>query len=164
VIPDAPQLGLPGVLAEAQAFHFQGVRRPARGERAAATGLAEQDAPAYLAAETARLDEVRQQLAAEAEQWWQALISNDEDTVWEAVKRSAPSRRACCPRTSHYGQDTRHALRWSCFRRRHQATAMRCHYKRRTAGHGLPPHDGCQLSMLRNQPLTSGNSELQLEC
>ncbi|WP_308122024.1 extracellular solute-binding protein [Streptomyces sp. TRM70350] len=51
------------------------------GERAAAKGRAEQDAPAYLAAETARLNEVRQQLAAEAEQWWQALISNVADVV-----------------------------------------------------------------------------------
>lgn len=40
-----------------------------------------------------------------------------------------------------YGQDTRHALRWSCFPRQHQATAMRCHYKRRTAGHELPPRE-----------------------
>ncbi|WP_159050135.1 hypothetical protein [Streptomyces sp. MMG1533] len=85
MIPDAPGSGLPRALAAAQAFHFQGVRRPARGERAAAKGRAEQDAPAYPAAETARLNEVRQQLAAEAEQWWQALESNDEDTVCEAV-------------------------------------------------------------------------------
>ncbi|MEU1001404.1 TerD family protein [Streptomyces tibetensis] len=85
MIPDAPRLGLPWALAEAQAFHLQGVGRLARAERAAAKGRAEQDAPAYLAAETARLSAIREQLTAEAEQWWQALISDDEDTVCEAV-------------------------------------------------------------------------------
>jgi hypothetical protein len=38
---------------------------------------------------------------------------------------------------------------------------MRCHYKRRTAGHELRPHD--DTSADRNQPLTSGDSEVQLE-
>ncbi|WP_369234428.1 TerD family protein [Streptomyces sp. R21] len=85
VVPDTPQLGLPWALAEAQMFHLQGVGRLARTERAAARRRAEQDAPTYLAAETARLREVQQRLADEAERWWQALLANDEDTVCETV-------------------------------------------------------------------------------
>lgn len=84
-IPGTPQLGLPWALAEAQAFHLQGVGRLARTERAAAKQRAQQDAPAYLAAETARLHAVREQMATEVEQWWDALLSNDEATVCEAV-------------------------------------------------------------------------------
>jgi stress response protein SCP2 len=85
VIPDVPQLGLPWALAEAQAFHLQGVGRLARAERAAAKQRAQQDAPAYLVAESARLQTVRDRMAAEAAQWWQALLANDEGTVCEAV-------------------------------------------------------------------------------
>ncbi|MCH5677278.1 TerD family protein [Streptomyces gilvus] len=85
LIPDVPQLGGPWALAEAQAFHLQGVRRLARAERAAAKQRAQQDAPAYLAAETARLHSVRERMAGEAAQWWQALLANDEGTVCEAV-------------------------------------------------------------------------------
>ncbi|MEU2931048.1 TerD family protein [Streptomyces sp. NPDC007251] len=84
-IPDAPRLGLPWALAEARAFHLQGIGRLARAERAAAKQRAEHDAPFYLAAEVARLQAVREQLAGEAQQWWQALVSNDEATVCEAV-------------------------------------------------------------------------------
>jgi hypothetical protein len=36
---------------------------------------------------------------------------------------------------------TGHALNWSLWRRRHQATARRCHYRRRTQGHELLPAD-----------------------
>jgi hypothetical protein len=85
VILAAPQLGLPWALAEAQAFHLQGVGRLARAERTAAKQRAQRDAPAYLAAETARLRVVREQLVTEAGQWWDALLSNDEVTVCEAV-------------------------------------------------------------------------------
>ncbi|NUR00726.1 MAG: hypothetical protein HOY79_30630 [Streptomyces sp.] len=85
VIPDAPQLSPSWALAEARTFHLQGVGRLARAERAAARRRAEQDAPAYLAAETARLRAIRHQLTDEAEHWWQALLANDEDTVCEAV-------------------------------------------------------------------------------
>lgn len=85
VIPDVPQLGLPWALAEAQAFHLQGVGRLARAERAAAKQRAQQDAPAYLAAEAARLQAIRDQMADEATQWWQALLAGDEDIVCEAV-------------------------------------------------------------------------------
>lgn len=35
-----------------------------------------------------------------------------------------------------------HALNWSRWRRRHQATARRCHYHRRARGHELPPPGG----------------------
>ncbi|MGQ4429454.1 MULTISPECIES: TerD family protein [unclassified Streptomyces] len=84
-IPEVPQLGLPWALAEAQTFHLQGVGRLARAERAAAKQRAQQDAPAYLAAESARLAAVCSQLAGEAQQWWQALVANDEGTVCEAV-------------------------------------------------------------------------------
>lgn len=84
-IPDTPNLGLPWALAEARAFHLQGIARLARAQRTAAKQRAEQDAPLYLAAESARLQAVREQLASEAQQWWQALISNDEATVCEAV-------------------------------------------------------------------------------
>ncbi|MGW1890629.1 TerD family protein [Streptomyces sp. NPDC002004] len=80
-----PRLGLPWALAEARAFHLQGVGRLARGERSAAKQRAEQDASFYLAAETARLLAVREQLAGEAQHWWQTLVSNDEATVCEAV-------------------------------------------------------------------------------
>ncbi|WP_240676925.1 TerD family protein [Actinacidiphila soli] len=76
---------MPWALAEAQAFHLMGLGRFARAERAAAKGKAEQDAPAYLAAEQARLHTIHGQLAAEANQWWQALIANDEETVCEVV-------------------------------------------------------------------------------
>ncbi|MFJ4895013.1 TerD family protein [Streptomyces sp. NPDC088788] len=85
VIPDAPQLGLPWAVAEAQAFHLQGVGWLARAERAGAKQRAEADAHAYLAAETTRLNSVREQLTDEAGHWWQALLALDEDTVCEAV-------------------------------------------------------------------------------
>ncbi|MFI6495251.1 TerD family protein [Streptomyces sp. NPDC050564] len=84
-IPGVPQLTLPWALAEAQAFHLRGVGWLARADRAAAKQCAEQDAPAYLAAERARLHAVRERMGSEAELWWQALLSNDEDTVCEAV-------------------------------------------------------------------------------
>ncbi|MFE0520785.1 TerD family protein [Streptomyces sp. NPDC058954] len=80
-----PQLGLPWALAEAQAFHLQGVGRLARAERAAAKQRAQQDAPAYLAAETGCLQTVRDRMAGEAAQWWQALLANEEGVVCEAV-------------------------------------------------------------------------------
>lgn len=83
--PDAPQLSLSWALAEARTFHLQGLGRLARAERSAAKQRAEQEAPAYLAAETARLREIRHQLTDEAEHWWQALLANDEGTVCEAV-------------------------------------------------------------------------------
>ncbi|MFF3659294.1 TerD family protein [Streptomyces olivochromogenes] len=85
LIPAAPQLGLPWALAEAQAFHLRGVGRLARSERTAAKQRAQQDAPAYLAAETTRLQDTRERMVTEAEQWWHALLSNDEATVCEAV-------------------------------------------------------------------------------
>ncbi|MFG2472270.1 TerD family protein [Streptomyces canus] len=85
LLPATPQLGLPWALAEAQTFHLQGVGRLARTERTAAKQRAQQDAPAYLAAETARLHAVREQMVAEAGQWWHALLANDEATVCEAV-------------------------------------------------------------------------------
>jgi stress response protein SCP2 len=85
VVPQPPQLGMPWAVAEAQAFHLMGLGVFARAERAAAKRRAEEDAPAYLAAERARLHAVHMELAAEANQWWQALITNDEGTVCEAV-------------------------------------------------------------------------------
>ncbi|WP_425825827.1 TerD family protein [Streptomyces fractus] len=85
VVPETPQLGEPWALAEAQAFHLRGVRRLARAERAAARRRAELDAPVYLAAERARLRDIRQQWQADADRWWRALNANDEDTVCEAV-------------------------------------------------------------------------------
>jgi stress response protein SCP2 len=85
VIPAVPQLGLPWALAEAQASHLQGVGRLARAERTAAKQRAQRDAPAYLATETARLHAIREQMVTEAGQWWDALLSNDEATVCEAV-------------------------------------------------------------------------------
>ncbi|MGA5323969.1 TerD family protein [Streptomyces seoulensis] len=59
--------------------------RLARTERAAAKLRAQQDAPAYLAAESARLAAVHRHLTDEAGQWWQYLVCNDEATVCEAV-------------------------------------------------------------------------------
>ncbi|MEU8645920.1 TerD family protein [Streptomyces sp. NPDC048674] len=85
VIPDVPRLGLPWALAEAQAFHLQGVGWLARAERSGAKQRAEADAHAYLAAETTRLNSVREQLTDEAGRWWQALLAHDEATVCEAV-------------------------------------------------------------------------------
>ncbi|WP_328828477.1 TerD family protein [Streptomyces sp. NBC_00252] len=85
LIPATPQLGLPWALAEAQTFHLHGVSRLARTERAAAKRRAQQDAPAYLASETARLNAVRERMVAEAGQWWRALVANDEATVCQAV-------------------------------------------------------------------------------
>ncbi|MEV6117662.1 TerD family protein [Streptomyces sp. NPDC052109] len=85
VVPGPPQLNLAWALAEAQAHHLAGLGLFARAERAAAKHRAEEDAPAYLAAEQARLQTVHSQLAAEADQWWQTLIANDEETVCEVV-------------------------------------------------------------------------------
>ncbi|HWB37930.1 MAG TPA: TerD family protein, partial [Rugosimonospora sp.] len=84
-VPQPPQLALPWALAEAQAFHLAGIGRFARADRAAARQAAEQDAPAYLAAEQARLADVHRRLHEAAAQWWRALNENDEDTVCEAV-------------------------------------------------------------------------------
>lgn len=85
VIPQPPDLRLPWALAEARTFHLQGVSQLARAERTAAKRRAEEDAPAYLAAETMRLHAIHDRMAGEATQWWQALLANDEDTVCEAV-------------------------------------------------------------------------------
>jgi hypothetical protein len=41
-----------------------------------------------------------------------------------------------------YIRRTCHALNWSRWRRRHQATARRFHHRRRTRSHDLPPPDG----------------------
>ncbi|MFI6494709.1 hypothetical protein [Streptomyces sp. NPDC050564] len=68
-IPVVPQLTVPWALAEAQAFHLRGVGWLARADRAAAKQCAEQDAPAYLAAERARLHAVRERMGSEAELW-----------------------------------------------------------------------------------------------
>ncbi|MGW7425662.1 TerD family protein [Streptomyces sp. NPDC054813] len=85
VVPGPQQLSLAWALAEAQAHHLAGLGVFARAERAAAKRRAEEDAPAYLAAEEARLHAVHSELTAEAGQWWQALAGNDEETVCEAV-------------------------------------------------------------------------------
>ncbi|XEC28378.1 TerD family protein [Streptomyces fradiae] len=85
VVPGPPQLGLPWALAEARTFHLAGLGVFARAERAEAKRRAEQDAPAYLAAEQARLQGIYAALTTEAHQWWQALVANDEATVCETV-------------------------------------------------------------------------------
>ncbi|MER7181524.1 hypothetical protein ABT404_18905 [Streptomyces hyaluromycini] len=85
VVPGPQQLSLAWALAEAQIHHFAGLGVFARAERAAAKRSAGEDAPAYLAAEEARLHAVHTELTAEAGQWWQALVANDEETVCEAV-------------------------------------------------------------------------------
>ncbi|MFD4863957.1 TerD family protein [Streptomyces sp. NPDC058412] len=85
VIAGPPQLGLPWALAEAKAFHLAGIGVFARAERAEAKLRAERDAPGYLAAEQARLYGVHGELNDEAQQWWQALVANDEATVCETV-------------------------------------------------------------------------------
>ncbi|MEU4098645.1 TerD family protein [Streptomyces sp. NPDC026673] len=85
VVPGPPQLGLAWALAEAQAHHLAGLGVFARAERAAAKRRAEEDAPAYLAAEEARLRTVHGRLVAEADQWWQGLTGNDEETVCEVI-------------------------------------------------------------------------------
>lgn len=46
-----------------------------------------------------------------------------------------------CDRSLTQLRHTGHALNWSRWRRRHQATARHCHYRRRTRGHELPPPD-----------------------
>ncbi|MFF4652570.1 TerD family protein [Streptomyces sp. NPDC001380] len=84
-VPPPPPLTLPWSLAEARAFHLQGIGRLARGQRAAAREAAERDAPGYLAAETARLRAVHGHLADQAARWWTSLTGNDEATVCEAV-------------------------------------------------------------------------------
>ncbi|MFD9601303.1 hypothetical protein, partial [Streptomyces sp. NPDC059970] len=85
VVPGPPQLGLPWALAEAKTFHLAGLGMFARNERAEAKQRAGQDAPAYLAAELARLQGIHGELTAEAHQWWQSLVANDEATVCETV-------------------------------------------------------------------------------
>ncbi|MFF4262003.1 TerD family protein [Streptomyces virginiae] len=84
-VPGPPQLGLPWALAEAKAFHLAGLGVFARTERAEAKRRADEDAPAYLAAEQARLHGIHGALTAEAHQWWQSLVANDEATVCETV-------------------------------------------------------------------------------
>lgn len=85
MVPGPQQLSLAWALAEAQTHHLAGLGVFARAERAAAKRRAEEDAPAYSAAEEARLHAVHSELTAEAGQWWQALVANDEETVCEAV-------------------------------------------------------------------------------
>ncbi|WP_293990246.1 hypothetical protein [Streptomyces sp.] len=70
VVPGPQQLSPAWALAEAQAHHLAGLGLFARAERAAAKRRAEEDAPAYLAAEEARLQAVHGELTAEAGQWW----------------------------------------------------------------------------------------------
>ncbi|MFE1409903.1 TerD family protein [Streptomyces sp. NPDC058746] len=84
-VPGPPQLGLPWALAEAKAFHLAGLGVFARAERAEAKRRAEHDAPGYLAAEQARLHGIHGALTADAHQWWQSLVANDEATVCETV-------------------------------------------------------------------------------
>ncbi|MDX3098414.1 TerD family protein [Streptomyces sp. ME01-24h] len=88
VVPPPPQLGLAWALAEAQAHHLAGLGVFARTERSAAKRRAEEEAPAYLAAEQARLQAVHSRLVAEGDQWWQGLIGNDEDTVCDVVNHA----------------------------------------------------------------------------
>lgn len=84
-IPVPPQPDPSRVLADARSFHLSGVGMFARTDRAAAKQRAEDDARAYLAAEQARLRSVHQNLTVEAGRWWQALTSNNEEIVCEAV-------------------------------------------------------------------------------
>ncbi|MET9221324.1 TerD family protein [Streptomyces sp. NPDC003300] len=64
---------------------MSGIGVLARADRAAAKQAADADAPAYLASETARLRALHEQMRTEAEDWWRALVANDETTVCEAV-------------------------------------------------------------------------------
>ncbi|MFF3559634.1 TerD family protein [Streptomyces sp. NPDC002574] len=88
VVPGPPQLGLAWALAEAQAHHLAGLGVFARTERAAAKRKAAEDAPVYLASEQARLQAVHGTLVTEGDQWWQALIGNNEETVCEVVNHA----------------------------------------------------------------------------
>lgn len=84
-VPPPPTLGARWALAEAEAYHLRGVGRFARAERSAARDRAAQDAPAYLAAEQARLARAHATLVDEAAVWWRLLVANDETTVCDAV-------------------------------------------------------------------------------
>ncbi|WP_460865182.1 TerD family protein [Rhodococcus aerolatus] len=66
-------------LAQAQVGRFD------RAARARAADMASRDAAAYVRDESARLIERHQQLVREAERWWSALRSNDEDVVCETL-------------------------------------------------------------------------------
>ncbi|GAA0953356.1 hypothetical protein GCM10009550_35230 [Actinocorallia libanotica] len=85
IVSRPPALDQDWALSAASAFHLRGLGVFARADRAAARRRARQEAPAYLASERARLAQKHQQLAASADQWWQALTMNDEETVCEAV-------------------------------------------------------------------------------
>ncbi|MEU6849003.1 TerD family protein [Actinacidiphila alni] len=85
LVEDPPQLGLPWARSEARSFHLSGIGILARADRTAAKQAADADAPAYLASETARLRALQEQMLTEAEDWWRALVANDETTVCEAV-------------------------------------------------------------------------------
>ncbi|MEO3973718.1 TerD family protein [Streptomyces sp. CAU 1734] len=85
LVPGPPELGPEWARAEALAFHLRGIGMFSRTERAAAKERAEEDAPAYLADQRARLSGAREELMSEAGQWWQALTGNDEETVCDAV-------------------------------------------------------------------------------
>ncbi|WP_078495955.1 TerD family protein [Streptomyces sp. LaPpAH-108] len=88
VVPEPQRLHLAWALAEAQAHHLAGLGLFARGARSAAKRQAEEDAPGYLAVEEARLRAAHTGLLAEADQWWRALIGNDEETVCAAVNHA----------------------------------------------------------------------------
>ncbi|MFE4582875.1 transposase [Streptomyces chartreusis] len=57
---------------------------------------------------------------------------------------------ACRPTLTHI-RHTHHALNWSRWRHRHQATARRCHYRRRTRSHELPPPDSTSAKYTQEQ-------------
>ncbi|GGK66974.1 TerD family protein [Nocardia camponoti] len=80
-----PPVDAAWALRQAEEFHLAGVGRFARAERAAARQRAEVDACAFAASEQARQHALHGRLVAEGEQWWAALIANEEDIVCEAV-------------------------------------------------------------------------------
>lgn len=84
-IEPPPAVTLDWVEAQANAYHLQGLGFFDRSERRAAKERAHVDALAYMQDETRRLAEAYQDLHVQADEWWAALLANDEATVCEAV-------------------------------------------------------------------------------
>ncbi|WP_167336892.1 TerD family protein [Rhodococcoides fascians] len=85
VIPPPPALHIAHADAQATAHHLSGIGLLARTERKRAKERARTDAQHYLAAEQHRLRHIHEQLQHHADQWWNALITNHEPTVCDAI-------------------------------------------------------------------------------
>ncbi|MEV0091262.1 TerD family protein [Streptomyces sp. NPDC050738] len=87
-IPPPPHHDLDWARRAAEAHHLDGIGILSRTDRSTARAQAAVDAPAYLAAEQARLAAVHARIESEARQWWTLLTVNNEETVCGAVNEA----------------------------------------------------------------------------